>query len=91
MAAQIESRFGGKNVFRRYFLLGSVGLGVLLGVGTACIAALLMLLKTGWHAHIFPDFPFGMILDTLGRAPAWAMAGALVGLGLALIAVAKQR
>ncbi|MBK8020349.1 MAG: hypothetical protein IPK19_02720 [Chloroflexi bacterium] len=58
------------------------GLGI--GLGTSLTAALLMLLKTGWHGHLFPDFPLGMIVDVLVRAPAWGAAGMLVGLGALL-------
>jgi hypothetical protein len=46
--------------------------------------ALLMLIKDGLHAHLFPDYPFGMIVDILGRAPLWALAGILAGIGLLL-------
>ncbi|MBL8133356.1 MAG: hypothetical protein JNL42_15965 [Anaerolineae bacterium] len=57
-----------------------------IGLGTALTAALLMLVKTGWHGHLFPDFPPGMILDVLARAPWWGAAGAFAGLGTALLA-----
>ncbi|GEM_PF-1115832 len=56
-------------------------LGAGLGAGTALIAAALMLIKNGWHSHVLPDFPFGLILDTLARAPFWAVAGTLFALG----------
>ncbi|MCK6577587.1 MAG: hypothetical protein L6Q98_05725 [Anaerolineae bacterium] len=62
-----------------------------IGLGTALTAALLMVIKTGWHAHLFPDFPPGMILDVLARAPWWGAAGAFVGLGAALLARWRRR
>jgi hypothetical protein len=45
-----------------------------------------MLLKTGWHAHPIPDYPASMIVEMLARAPLWAAAGALAGVGVWLIA-----
>ena len=61
----------------------AIGAGV--GAGTALITALLMIWKTGMHAHPFPDYPTGLILDILRRAPMWALAGILVGVALALL------
>jgi hypothetical protein len=55
------------------------------GAVAVLIAALLMLLKTGWHAHLVPDYPLSMIVEMLARAPAWSAAGALVGLGAGMI------
>ncbi len=64
--------------------------GVLAGGGAALGAAFLMLLKTGLHGHGFPDYPLAQILTVLARAPVWALAGALVGLGLGLAAMARK-
>lgn len=74
-----------KNESLRSGLLVAALVGAIVGLGTAFAAALLMLVKTGWHAHIFPDYPLGMILDVLRRAPAWALAGGLIGLGMGFL------
>lgn len=74
-----------KNKTLRSGLLVLAMIGAIVGLGTAFAAGLLMLVKTGWHAHIFPDYPLGMILDTLRRAPAWAAAGGLFGLGVGFL------
>lgn len=63
--------------------------GALIGGGGAVVAAVLMLLKTGSHAHVFPDYPLGVILAMLERAPVWALAGALIGLGWTFVARPK--
>ena len=63
----------------------AVLLGALTGLGTAPAAALLMLFKNALHAHVFPDYPPGLVLAVLERAPAWALAGALAGLGLTFV------
>jgi len=59
--------------------------GALIGGGGAVAAAALMLLKNGLHAHAFPDYPFGVIAALIARAPVWAAAGALVGVGVSLL------
>jgi presenilin-like A22 family membrane protease len=49
-----------------------------------------MLIKNGLHAHLFPDYPFGLIASVIARAPAWALAGSLAGLALMLVWAAKR-
>jgi hypothetical protein len=59
--------------------------GGLIGAGSALATAGLMLLKTGLHNHVFPDFPLAVILGILERLPAWSAAGALCGAGCVFI------
>ncbi|NDJ63198.1 MAG: hypothetical protein GYB67_18910 [Chloroflexi bacterium] len=75
---------GGRAYTPRWVIVGALVVGAIIGLGTAIMTALLMLLKNGLHGHIFPDFPFGVILEILQRGPAWALAGALIGGGIAL-------
>lgn len=75
---------GGKTLRLRWIVLGAALLGGLCGLGAAVATAGLMLLKNGMHGHVFPDFPFGVIIEILQRAPLWTLAGGLAGLGLAL-------
>ncbi len=55
--------------------------GALLGP----LAALLMLLKIGLHAHALPDYEAADVLAMLAWTPLAAAAGALFGLGLGMI------
>ncbi len=73
-------------------LLVTMGLtGAAAGAASALATAGLMLLKNGFHGHLNPDYPAGLLLDTLSRAPAWALAGALLGIGAALLSLARAR
>ena len=56
-------------------------LGASTGALTALTSTLLMFFKTAWHTHAFPDYPLAMLIAMLERAPIWALAGALIGLG----------
>lgn len=80
----LMKNFSGKTLNTGYLLLGLTLTGAVCGLATAAVTAGLMLLKNGMHGHVFPDFPFGVIAEILQRAPLWALAGGLVGLGLAL-------
>ncbi|MYD11530.1 MAG: hypothetical protein F4X02_15985 [Chloroflexi bacterium] len=63
--------------------------GALTGALAALCTAALMLFKNLRHAHIFPDYPAGMLLAALERLPFWAIAGALAGLGIGLLLAAR--
>lgn len=78
-------RLGGRDIPARFALPGAVALGALAGSGAAVAAAGLMLFKNALHAHVFLDYPPGLILELLARAPVWALAGGLVGLGILLL------
>lgn len=78
-------RWGGGQMSLRFFVALMTGLGLVAGLGTAPATAALMLFKNVQHGHIFPDYPLGLVGAVLGRAPLWAFAGALAGLGAALI------
>jgi len=70
---------------RRYRLPGALLFGAAAGAGAAITTAILMLLKTGLHSHVAPDYTFAQMLGMVERAPLWALAGALVALGVALV------
>ncbi|MBX3062793.1 MAG: hypothetical protein KF726_07450 [Anaerolineae bacterium] len=59
--------------------------GAISGALATVVTAALMFFKTALHNHIYPDYPLIVILGMLARAPAWALAGALIGLALALV------
>lgn len=83
--AAITAWWGGKTLSpSAWWIAAGVG-GALIGGGSAVISAALMLFKNGMHAHVFPDYPAGLILAMLERAPVWALAGALIGVALLLL------
>lgn len=64
--------------------------GALNGLGASLATTGVMFFKNALHGHIFPDYPPGLMFAMLQRAPAWAAAGALSGLGLALLWLAVR-
>ncbi len=82
-------RLGGRRIAARAVPLAGALAGAALGLGAALAAAGLMFFKGALHAHVFLDYPPGLIGATLARGPAWALAGALAGCGggLALLAL----
>lgn len=87
----LASRFGGRVIRLRAALLSAALVGGTAGSGAAFATALLMLLKNGSHGHVFPDYPPGLILATLERAPVWTLAGGCAGLGLTLVWIALRQ
>lgn len=59
--------------------------GAFIGALASLATPLLMLFKDLRHAHVYPDYPAGMMLATLERMPAWALAGGLAGFGIGLL------
>jgi hypothetical protein len=66
----------------QYVPIGAALIGTIVGLVSALSAAGLMFFKNALHAHIFWDFPPGMVAAMLTRAPSWALAGGLAGLGI---------
>lgn len=83
-------KIGGYRLAGRYVPVSGLLLGAVIGVGTSLAAAALMFFKNARHAHVFPDYPVGLMLGVLERAPLWAAAGGLAGLGLGLAWLALQ-
>lgn len=65
-------------------LLNYVLAGSLAGILVTPITLLLMVLKTGLHAHVEPDFTYPQIVSVVQRTPIWLIGGFLVGLGRGL-------
>jgi len=81
-------RFGGQDISETYILPMGMTIGGIIGLATAVITALLMLFKNARHAHVFPDFPPGLMGAVLERAPVWTIAGSIFGLGVGLLLLA---
>lgn len=73
----------------RYFYLRHLLIGSLAGMALTPLALLLMTLKTGLHSHSAPDFYVEQLLSLLYQTPIWVMVGLLIGLGFALLRVAR--
>jgi hypothetical protein len=78
-------KIGGRWLAARYVPVIGFLLGAGAGLGTSIATAVLMFFKNARHAHIFPDYPPGMMLAILERAPLWGIAGSLAGLSLGLM------
>lgn len=81
----ITRHYGGRRIAGRAALLATALAGAAAGLGATLAGTLLMLVKTGLHSHVFPDYPFGLMVDILARAPLWALAGMLAAVGLLLV------
>ncbi|MEP7291994.1 MAG: hypothetical protein ABI835_09430 [Chloroflexota bacterium] len=84
LALWFSGRFGSRTFAARSALLAAALVGAVAGLASALSTAALMLIKDGLHAHLFPDYPFGLIVDILARAPLWSLAGIFAGIGLLL-------
>ncbi len=80
----ITGHLGGRVFERRFALFGAALAGAASGLLGALLSAGLMLFKVGLHSDDFPDFPFGMMVDMVARAPLWALAGIFAWIGLLL-------
>jgi hypothetical protein len=84
-------RLCGKAIPGHYVPWLAVLMGALVGLGAALATVILMLFKNAWHSHIFLDFPAELMGAILLRAPLWALAGGMTGLGLGLAWLALHR
>jgi hypothetical protein len=91
LALALLNRLGGQTLPAASILPGAVLLGLATGLAASIATAALMFFKNAMHAHIFLDYPPGMMLALLARAPGWALAGGLAGAGLALAWGALRR
>lgn len=81
----LGNRCGGQSLSQRGLLAVWILGGAAWGMLAALMTAGLMFFKTAQHSHIYPDYPTAMIAAMLVRAPAWALAGGLLGLAIALV------
>lgn len=69
-----------QNMLRGYWL---PFVGALFGLLVPLLAAFLMVLKTGMHAHSVPDFTLVQVMAVLQLIPVWIAAGVFLGLAAA--------
>jgi hypothetical protein len=80
----LSDKMGGKIIPVRYLPLAAALWGALMGLSAGIAITVLMFFKNALHAHLYLDYPPGLILAILQRAPIWAVAGGLAGIGFAL-------
>jgi hypothetical protein len=73
----------------RYWLRHMLA-GALAGLFVTPFALFLMALKTGLHGHNTPDFTLHQMQAVLYRTPIWVLVGLLLGLGVALLRLARS-
>ena len=85
----VTDRMGGRTLPPGRAVALAVAAGAIYGVGVALLTLGLMALKTGLHAH-GPEYSTAQIVWVWRQAPLWAVAGALAGLGLGLVAAGRR-
>lgn len=90
LAHLVERSLGGARLSPRRWLLLMAFVGLLAGGGTAFLTLLLMLVKTGLHAH-GPEYTVAELASVVGSIPLWAAAGLLAGAGVGLVTLAMGR
>lgn len=90
LAHLVERGAGGRRLAPRHWLLLLAALGIIAGAGTAVLALLLMVVKTGLHAH-GPEYTAAELAWVAESIPLWAAAGLLAGSGLGLVSLAVAR
>jgi hypothetical protein len=90
LSGWVLNKFGGKTIPTRYLPIAAGLIGAVAGLSSAIASVGLMFFKTSVHAHPFPDYPLALMLAMLERAPMWTLAGALLGLGAALLWLALR-
>jgi len=81
LAHGLTGRIAGRMLTGAQIGAAWAGFGALMGGLGAFATVLLMAFKDARHAHPFPDSPAGLLAAMLARAPGWALAGALIGIG----------
>ncbi len=81
----VQRRLGGSTIPAAYVPTAGGLLGTICGLGGTLGAAGLMFFKNALHAHVFWDYPPALVAAMFTRAPVWALAGGLVGVGLSLL------
>lgn len=89
MAWFVVRRLGGRTLPRGWGVALATATGAAYGVGVVLLTLLLMILKTGLHAH-GPEYTAAQVAWVWRQAPLWGAAGALAGLGVGLLLSGKR-
>lgn len=81
---------GGSAIPARWVPVIAMVLGGATGLGASAFTVGLMFFKNARHAHVFLDYPVGLMLAIVERAPVWAAAGGLLGLAVSLLWLARR-
>lgn len=73
--------FIAKRISLRSRLFSHVLVGTFAGILVTPIALLLMVFKTGFHAHEVPDYTTQQLISIVWKTPIWVIGGFLIGLG----------
>ena len=84
------NRYSDRELDFRLWFSGIVLSGTVIGAASAFTAAMLMFFKSGWHGHLYPDYPPQLIASMLSRMPVWAISGTLIGLFCAILILLRQ-
>ena len=63
--------------------------GILAGAIITPLILFLMVLKTGLHAHLVPDYTYEQFISIINRIPIWFFSGFLTGIGLGITMKSK--
>lgn len=66
------------------------GIGALTGTAWGPMALLLIAIKTSLHTHPISDFTESDVMAILNRIPIWTVIGAMLGLGIGVLALAER-
>lgn len=84
------NRYCDRELGFRLWFAGFVLSGTVIGAASALITGILMFFKSGWHGHLYPDYPPQMIGAMLSRMPLWSISGTLIGLFCAIVILLRQ-
>lgn len=86
----LQKYLGGKTLSPGGWLSVTAVMGLLFGSGSSLLTLILTAVKTGLHAH-GPEFSPAEISWVLQQMPLWTAVGLLVGLGLGMIGLGRQK
>jgi hypothetical protein len=74
----------------RSLLYNHILTGFLAGILITPIALLLIVFKTGFHAHEAPDYTIDQLISIVWKTPIWVVGGLVVGLGSGVWMTARE-
>lgn len=84
------NRISERDIPARFWFPGMILSGTFFGAISVLITSILMFFKSGWHGHIYPEYPPQMIFSMFARLPVWTLSGALIGIFSAIFMLLHQ-